>query len=180
MVEIAPKKYIFHTIDELLDNVKQGWLYVEFKDELFSEKEIANMTMEEILRSIASFIINEGIVIDEEHLAEKTPSIIELSNITDEELYEWFINPNSKKNEENNDKYLTLKNSPLYGKFVKEIDAQAPKDDKEYMVWLKNKDPYSDENFIKWLKENYTEDELKVLKKEIENNTNKEGIRRKL
>ena len=43
MVEVAPKKYIFHKIDELLDNVKQGWLYVEFKDELFSEKEIANL-----------------------------------------------------------------------------------------------------------------------------------------
>jgi len=46
--------------------------------------------MEEILRSIASFIINEGIVIDEECLAEKSPSIIEECNITEEELYERF------------------------------------------------------------------------------------------
>jgi len=90
LVEIAPKKYIFDTIDELLGNVKQGWLYREFKDELFSEKEMANMTMEEILRSIASFVINEGIVIDEEYLAEKSPSIIEECNITEEELYERF------------------------------------------------------------------------------------------
>jgi len=179
MTEIAPKKYIFDSIDELLENVKQGWLYEEFKD-IFDEEDLKDMEREDILRSIASFIINEGIVIDEKYLAEKTPSIIEECNITDEELYEWFYNPNPKKNEENNDEYLTLKNSPLYDKFVTEIDKTAPNDEKEYQKWLET-NPYSDEKFKEWLKENYSEEELKkeIEKIKNQNNTKEEGIRRK-
>ena len=78
MTEIAPQRYIFDTIDELLENVKQGWLYAEFKDELFGdEKDLTNMDIKDVLRIIATYIINEGIIIHEEHLAEKTPSILE-------------------------------------------------------------------------------------------------------
>ena len=55
-----------------------------------------------------------------------------------------------------------LKQTPLYNKFINEIDKQAPKNDEDYMAWL-DSDPYSDEKFEEWLKENYTKEEIERL-----------------
>ena len=85
-------------------------------------------------------------------------------------IYRYFVD--AKDLTLNNENYLTLKNSSLYDKFIKEIDKTAPQNSEKYQEWLET-DPYSDKKFEEWLKENYTKKEIEKI---ISKNLNKNDI----